>query len=231
MIWVLAIISALVAYLVGSIPFGFLIGKAKGIDVRDHGSGNIGATNVVRTVGKKEGIAAFILDFLKGLMAVWLVQTLLAPERGGTWSAPGPNYEAWFGVLAAVCVILGHNYTCWLGFKGGKGIATSAGALVGLIPFVLLGAVVVWGIVFFATRYVSLASLVAAVLLPVLELLKMALGRGEIAYLLVALVLCAMAFWRHRSNIQKLRRGEEHKWERKTKKDPAQEQPSANDSQ
>jgi glycerol-3-phosphate acyltransferase PlsY len=218
MIWVLAILSMLIAYLLGSIPFGFLIGKAKGVDVRDHGSGNIGATNVVRTVGKKEGIAAFFLDFLKGLVAVIIVQRFLAPGPQGTWSDPGPNFVAWFGILAAICVILGHNYTCWLGFKGGKGIATSAGALMALMPGVLVAALAVWTVVFLATRYVSLASLVAAACLPVFEALKMLLGMGEPAYLLVTLVLCALAFWRHRSNIEKLRRGEEHKWEGKRKK-------------
>ena len=122
------------AYLIGSIPFGLLAGKMQGIDIRAHGSGNIGATNVFRTLGKPAGLSVFALDFLKGWFPVWL------SSRSATDAGVLP-------VLAAVCAILGHNYPVWLKFKGGKGIATSGGVLLGVIPWALLAAIVILSII------------------------------------------------------------------------------------
>ena len=122
------LLTALGAFLLGSIPTGYLVARAKGVDIRRHGSGNIGATNVFRTLGKPLGILVFFIDALKGFSAVWL-----ANHFGQ--ACP------WTGIVAAVAAIAGHNYTPWLGFKGGKGIATSAGVLLALMPWaVLIGA-------------------------------------------------------------------------------------------
>ena len=193
----------LLAFLLGSFPTGYLVARAKGIDIRQHGSGNIGATNVFRTLGKPLGVFVFVIDALKGFAAVWL--TL----RFGASSA-------WPGILAAVAVIAGHNYTPWLGFKGGKGIATSAGVLIALMPWAVLIIAVVWFIVFPITRYVSLASICAAAALPLAVGALWFAGCGGNAPLLgFSLVISALAIWRHRPNIGRLRNGTEPRIERK----------------
>ena len=151
------------AYLLGSIPTGYLVARAKGVDIRSVGSGNIGATNVFRAVGRVAGVAVLAIDLLKGLAActalVWLVQDHLLPANSGA-------VREWLALVAAVFAILGHNYTCWLRFKGGKGIATSAGVLIALVPKALLVILIVWILVFALTRYVSLGSIAASVTLP-----------------------------------------------------------------
>jgi glycerol-3-phosphate acyltransferase PlsY len=185
------------AFLLGSIPTGYLVARAKGIDIRRHGSGNIGATNVLRTLGKPLGILVFFLDALKGFAAVWMVMRY-------------SEASAWPGILAAVAAIVGHNYTPWLGFRGGKGIATSAGVLLALMPWAVLAIAVVWFVVFSITRYVSLASMSAAAALPVAVALLSHFGRGGNAPLVIfALIISALAIWRHRANIQRLRDGTE----------------------
>src|SRR5207247_373642 len=148
--------SAIVSYFFGSIPTGFLWGKARGIDIRTVGSGNIGATNVMRALGKGPGIVVLLLDVAKGFVPVLLAQRLF-PEAD----------RARLQIVGCVAVIAGHNWTCWLRFKGGKGIATSAGALLAFLPGPLLVALGVWLIVFVPWRYVSLASVIAAATLPV----------------------------------------------------------------
>jgi len=199
----LLIIAA--AFLLGSIPTGYLVARARGLDIRRHGSGNIGATNVLRTLGKPLGILVFAIDALKGFVAVWLPYFLTA--------APVP---AWLPVAAAVAAIAGHNYTPWLGFQGGKGIATSAGVLLALMPWAVLAIAVVWFAVFSATRYVSLASMSAAAALPVAVALLWHFGAaGNLSLLIFALLISALAIWRHRSNIQRLRDGTEPRSERK----------------
>jgi glycerol-3-phosphate acyltransferase PlsY len=209
--WLPLLLSVGTGYLIGSIPFGFLIAKSRGIDIRRHGSGNIGATNVLRVVGKKEGIFAFILDFLKGLLGVF----------AGFYFG-GEQYAVLMGIAATVAVILGHNYTFWLGFKGGKGIATSAGALVALMPWAILVALGFWLILFYSTRIVSLASIAAALSLPVTIGGMLALGLADdVALLPLSLAVAALATWRHRSNIERLRRGEEPRFGQK-KKEKAQ---------
>jgi glycerol-3-phosphate acyltransferase PlsY len=198
-----ALLIALGAFLLGSIPAGYLVARAKGIDIRQHGSGNIGATNVFRTLGKPLGVLVFFIDALKGFAAVWLTLRF-----GGS--------SAWPGILAAVAVIAGHNYTPWLGFKGGKGIATSAGVLLALMPWAVLIIAVVWFIVFPISRYVSLASICAAAALPLAVGGLWFAGCGGSAPLLgFSLVISALAIWRHRSNMGRLRNGTEPRFERK----------------
>jgi len=171
----------LLAFLLGSIPFGLLLAKAKGIDIRQHGSGNIGATNVLRVMGKKYGIACFLLDALKGFIPVIIALSLirigdkessLALSFLRSYAVILPASRQFEGqllhVITGLMAILGHNYSPWVGFKGGKGIATSAGVLLGLFPFfgvVLLG--LIWLGLFLLTRYVSIASIGAAAALPV----------------------------------------------------------------
>lgn len=198
------VLATILAFLLGSVPTGYLVARAKGVDIRRHGSGNIGATNVFRTLGKPLGIFVFFADALKGFGAVWL-----AVRFGGA----GP----WDGIAAAVAVIAGHNYTPWLGFKGGKGIATSAGVLVALMPWAVLATAVVWFSLFFTTRYVAVASMGAAAALPIAVAALWLWGCGGSAPLLgFAVLIAALAIWRHRSNIQRLKAGTEHRFDRKT---------------
>lgn len=197
--------SALGAFLLGSIPTGYLVARVKGIDIRRHGSGNIGATNVFRTLGKPLGILVFVIDALKGFAAVWL----------GQHSGDG---SAWTGIVCAVAAIAGHNYTPWLGFKGGKGIATSAGVLLALMPWAVLAIAMVWILVFRISRYVSLASICAAAALPLAVAALWYAGCGGNGPLLgFALLISALAIWRHRSNMARLRAGTEPRFERKKK--------------
>ena len=202
-------ISVVIGYLLGSIPFGLLVGKARGIDIRKHGSGNIGATNVVRTLGRNWGVGVFILDVLKGAAAVQLAQRLdidLAP--------PGvfhPSLNV-IGIVAGLACILGHNYPAWLGFKGGKGVATSAGVLVGLMPLAAAIGLLVWVISYYSSRYVSLASILAAVALPIIV---WGLEREANSLFWFSLVISTLAIWRHRANIQRLIAGTEHRFEKK----------------
>src|ERR1051325_5921631 len=149
------------SYLLGSIPFGFLIGRLGGIDIRQAGSCNIGATNVVRALGKRYGYPVFVLDFLKGFGAVKISISIAADARQ-TCGSP-----EMVGILAAGAAVIGHSFPLWLKFRGGKGVATAAGALFGLMPLAALIAVTIWVLVFWFTRYVSVASLVTAVALPV----------------------------------------------------------------
>lgn len=199
-------ILILIAFVLGSIPFGYLISKGKGIDIRQHGSGNIGSTNVSRVLGKKWGIFVFGLDFLKGWAAVFLFK----------------NYhtEASFGgsesivIGSAVAVILGHNYTPWLKFKGGKGIATSAGVLLALMPAALIVGALSWGIVMKISKTVSIASLTACVVVPLSSWFFYPDHRFLFVFALVAGLL---GIWRHRSNIQRLMAGEEFTFKNESK--------------
>jgi acyl phosphate:glycerol-3-phosphate acyltransferase len=197
------------AYFLGATPFGFLAAKAKGIDIRQHGSGNIGATNVIRVLGKGIGIPVFILDALKGWFPVWLA---------GSWAHQNPHFEGnpqWASVvivLAALGSILGHNFTFWLGFKGGKGVATSAGAMIGVAWIALLSALIVWLVSMKACRYVSLSSMIAALVLPVVTLiLGLRAGAPDWPVLVLTSLILVLTLIRHRSNISRLRAGTEPK--------------------
>src|SRR6266480_244675 len=198
------------SYLLGSIPFGYLAGRLVGIDIRQAGSGNIGATNVVRLLGKRYGYPAFALDVLKGFGAVKIAM-LVAPGRSPEWNSPEI-----VGILAAMCSVLGHLYPPWLKFKGGKGVATSAGALLGLTPVATLIGVAIWVIVFCLTRYVSLASITAAVVLPILILVIRSQDQNKGKPLIYfSACVAAVVIWRHRSNLSRLIQGTEPRFTRK----------------
>jgi len=222
-----------VAFLVGSIPFGLLISRAKGVDIRAHGSGNIGATNVLRIVGKPYGIACFVLDFLKGFLPTLAALSLVRFAGGDrTMVIPAlaqfgvelPASQQWLAqsihVLTALATILGHNYSPFAGFRGGKGIATTAGALMALMPAAIVILAAIWVLLFFTTRYVSVASIGAALCLPLLTIFgswyhgKLAAGTWNKPLLAFSVFAAAMAVWRHRSNIQNLLNGTEHRFKK-----------------
>ena len=195
-------VTALAAYLLGSIPTGFLVAKARGIDIRAVGSGNIGATNVLRILGKPAGIAVLFADALKGWLAVVLVTR-------GVWAICGTpateSEQVSHFIIAAVCAILGHNYTCWLGFKGGKGIATSAGVLTALVPWALLIILSIWIVLFAVTRIVSVGSLAASFTLPFASWFT----TKNWTLTLVTGAMGALAIYKHKANIQRLLAGTE----------------------
>jgi acyl phosphate:glycerol-3-phosphate acyltransferase len=198
------------SYLLGSIPFAYLAGRLAGIDIRQAGSGNVGATNVVRVLGKRYGYPVFALDFLKGFGAV-KISMLIAPGQPPEWNSPEI-----FGILAAMSSVLGHLYPPWLKFKGGKGVATSGGALLALTPVAALIGVAIWIIVFWLTRYVSLASVTAAVVLPIIILVVSWKDQNKMKPLVYASAcVAAVVVWRHRSNLSRLMRGTEPRFSRK----------------
>jgi glycerol-3-phosphate acyltransferase PlsY len=184
------------------------MGKARGIDIRTVGSGNIGATNVFRALGTPAGIFVLLADALKGWLAVAVLANLCC-----NWAAPSASATAreWFGIVAGFCAILGHNYTCWLYFKGGKGIATSAGVLVALVPYALLISLALWLLLLAATRYVSVASICAAAALPPATWLTC----GSITLIILTAAMAALAIYKHRSNIRRLLAGTENRIGRK----------------
>jgi glycerol-3-phosphate acyltransferase PlsY len=205
MTWLLIPVAC---YLIGSFPSGYLVARSQGIDIREHGSKNIGATNVLRVMGKKWGYLVFFLDSFKGFIAVKI----------GEWIASGIGGSTTVGaVIAAIACILGHNFTIWLGFKGGKGMATSFGVVIALFsPFVVIAAVLVWLIVFFVGRFVSLASILAAVALPI-AVIFLGGKTGNDFWILItfSILAAAMAILRHRSNISRLLNGTESRFGKK----------------
>jgi len=201
------LLAALAAYLIGAIPTGFLVGRARGIDLRKVGSGNIGATNAARTLGKGWGYFCFAADFLKGFIPAFVARTW--------WASTFDANPEWCGLIAAACAVLGHNFPVWLGFKGGKGISTSGGIILGLFqPIVFVTAVSTWLILFLTTRIVSVASLGGALALPISLAVLTAHGQSPVMYLVLGIVLAALAVWRHRSNILRLVSGTEPKFHR-----------------
>ncbi len=208
MLWILLLSTIVGAYLLGSIPSGFLVGRARGVDLRKEGSGNIGATNALRVLGKKWGYLVFAADALKGFVATAGTVAIVEPIA--------PGYAIPMGVVAAAFCVAGHNFPVWLGFEGGKGIATSAGVMLGLFPImVFISGLAVWLILFFVTRYVSVASIGAAITLPTASAVLTLMGHCDWLRVSVAGVLCLMALWRHRPNIQRLLAGTEKKFEKK----------------
>lgn len=191
---------ALGAYLLGSIPTGYLVGRAKGVDIRAHGSGNIGATNAFRLLGKPAGIFVLLTDAAKGALAV-----LVLPGLANQWW-PGTDLVT-LRLIASLGAVLGHNYTCWLRFRGGKGIATSAGVLVALVPYAFLLTLAVFITVLLASRFVSLASVLAALALPAAAWITLA----PTPILVLTAVLSLLAIWKHRPNIKRLIAGTEHR--------------------
>ncbi len=196
------LILTLLAYLLGSVPFGLLIAKTKGVDIRTQGSGNIGATNVLRCLGKPLGITCFVLDVLKGYLPA-----ALFPMFG--------NCGVEFGILFGAMAILGHNFPVFLKFKGGKGIATSAGVLLGIAPLAVGIGILTWAIVFFISGYVSLGSIIAAGAVAITGWVRV--GNDGVVTASALTLLGALAIWRHRANVQRLIAGTENKFERKKK--------------
>ncbi len=201
------LIAAAAAYLAGSIPTGYLVGKARGVDIRKVGSGNIGATNVLRTLGKPIGIAVLLVDCAKGTVGCGLVPWGLVALGWGT-----PEQLEALRITAGVAAILGHNYTCWLNFRGGKGIATSAGVLAVLLPVPLLACLGVWLLLFAVTRYVSVASIGGAISLPIATAVSGSSG----TLVAVAAVLGLLATYKHKGNIQRLLAGTEPRFGKRT---------------
>ena len=198
------------SYLLGSIPFGYLAGRIARIDIRNCGSGNVGATNVIRALGKGYGYPVFALDFLKGFGAV-KISIMIATRAQSEWTSP-----EMFGIVAAISSVLGHSFPVWLGFKGGKGVATSAGALFALTPIATLVGVAIWILTFWLTRYVSVASIAAAAALPLIILVSTWLSQTTGRLLFYSSVcLAAVVIWRHRSNLSRLMRGTEPRFTRK----------------
>lgn len=197
----------LFAYLIGSVPFGLLISKAKGKDIRTMGSCNIGATNVLRCLGKPLGITCFVLDVLKGFLPAFFFPILGTGEAGLQSSFPS------IGILFGAAAILGHNFPVFLNFKGGKGVATSAGVLIGVAPLAVVVGLTTWVIIFKASGYVSLGSILAAL---VVILTGWVAGYSSVTAIALTL-LGALTIWRHRANIQRLRNGTENKFQKKAK--------------
>ena len=205
--------SALVAYLLGSIPWGYLAGKINGVDLHNEGSGSTGATNALRVLGKPWGYTVFALDALKGWLAV-----KAAFEMGERFFGSAPNDIIPAGVVAAIFAVIGHSYPVWLRFQGGKGIATSAGIMLALFPPpVFASGLAVWLVLFYATRFVSVASLGAAVALPTSSAVLWWMGDCDAIRPGIAASMCALAVWRHKSNISRLMAGTEKRFEKKTK--------------
>ena len=200
----------IVGYLLGSIPFGVLVSKRMGVDIYSVGSGNPGATNVLRSIGKPAGYTVFILDFLKGILATTWFKVGIVAFSGD------PNLALW-GLPAAV---LGHTYPLFSNFKGGKGVATAMGGLLGVMPGCLLIGLVSWGVIFITTRYVAVASIGFGLSLPVCAMVaywSSEMKDGQLAKVILAILIMAWIVWRHRSNLQRLREGTENRFECKPK--------------
>ncbi len=204
-----------IGFVAGSIPFGVILGRAKGVDIRALGSKNMGATNVGRVLGKRFGVLCFFLDALKGaipVLSVWLLLVRAHPDQTSLVGVLMP--------LVGICAILGHVFSPWVGFRGGKGVATSFGALIAMWPlmtFPAIGALLVWVTVVKASRFVSLASICAAVSLPLLLIARVLIpidGSTIRAEAFLPLLVCVTALavlvvWKHRPNIARLRAGTE----------------------
>jgi glycerol-3-phosphate acyltransferase PlsY len=194
------IVVLVTSYFLGSVPAGYLAGKARGIDVRTVGSGNIGATNAFRVLGKTAGTVVLLSDALKGFAAARFAPLL------AIYLFPGamPQLEN-LRLVAGVAAILGHNFPCWLNFKGGKGIATSGGVVLAWAPLACLTALALWGVVFVTTKFASLASIAAALILPI----AVWYWNGSLTMTAVMAALSALAIYKHKPNIQRLLKGTE----------------------
>jgi glycerol-3-phosphate acyltransferase PlsY len=200
------------AYLIGSIPVGYLMGRAKGIDLREHGSGNIGATNAGRVLGQPWGALCFIADVLKGALPALAAGWWSGALAGGSAS---PAEQAWW-IGAALAAVAGHIFPVWLGFRGGKGVATSMGALGALWPIGTIptaAALAVWLVSLRVTRYVGVSSCLAAAAMPgaaALASLAPIWGERPLTPMLIATsALAALVIWRHRGNLRRTLAGEE----------------------
>ncbi|MBB3657597.1 glycerol-3-phosphate acyltransferase PlsY [Rhizobium sp. BK650] len=188
----LALAAVVVGYLLGSIPFGLILTRAAGLgDVRSIGSGNIGATNVLRTGNKKLAAATLLLDALKAAAAAWIMAYLAGEEAG---------------IIAGFFAFIGHLFPVWIGFKGGKGVATYIGTLLGVAPLMVLLFAAVWLGTAFITRYSSLSALIAMLVIPVALLI---LGNEKVAAIMA--IMTVISYWKHKANISRLMNGTESK--------------------
>ena len=205
-----AIAVTIIGYLLGSIPFGVLVAKKYGVDIYQVGSGNPGATNVLRQIGKTAGYSVFILDFLKGLVAtVWFLLPI--------FSFSGDIPLGLWGLPAAV---LGHTLPLFAKFRGGKGVATAMGGLLGVMPVCLLIGLVCWIVIFFSTRYVAVASIGFGASLPVYSLVDYWTGDPDsrkVGTVFLAFLVMGWIVWRHRENLVRLKAGTENRFEKKLK--------------
>jgi glycerol-3-phosphate acyltransferase PlsY len=201
---------AIESYLIGSFPTAYVAGRLAGIDIRKVGSGNVGATNVARVLGKRFGYPVFVVDVAKGFLAVKLAEAFAGTAHSTAF------FVDLCGVLSAMFAVIGHSFPVWLGFKGGKGVATSIGALFALNWILALTVGIIWIVVFLTTRYVSLASIAAVMALPIAVAIMLFLKELPSPVLLYfSLLLAAIVVLRHRSNISRLLSGTEHRFVRK----------------
>lgn len=185
-----------IAYLAGSVPFGLIISRLYGVNITQTGSGNIGATNVFRVLGPFAGMTVLTADITKGFMAVQLAYFFM-------------GHSDIMPVVAAISAVLGHSFSPFMGMSGGKGVATAAGALLALIPQIALILFIIWIFIIVMTRYVSLASLSIALLLPMLGIIT----KQNLPNKVLSVVVCLIIFYTHRSNIGRLLKGEEYKFQ------------------
>ena len=203
--FVISSLLIIVAYLFGSTPTGYLAGKyLQGIDIREHGSGSTGATNVLRTIGKKAAIAVLAIDLLKGAIAVFLVKLIYASALGefvpSTW-------QPWLITLTALAAVIGHSKSVWLNFSGGKSVATSLGVLLVMNPTIALGTLAAFGIMLAISRIVSLSSVTGAIAVSLLMILL----HQPTPYIIFGGLCGAYVIFRHQSNIKRLLAGTEPK--------------------
>lgn len=180
------------SFLLGSIPFGYILGLLKGVDIRKHGSGNVGATNVARVLGKKYGVIVYILDFLKGFIPAFLASKLF-------------GIDSWITVLVGLAAVLGHMFSPFLGFRGGKGVATASGVLFGISPLLALIVFAIWFLTFKRSGYVSLASIVAA--LSSIFLVGILNYPFPVKFLVT--ITAVLILVKHKSNVERLMEGRE----------------------
>ncbi|MCK4905633.1 glycerol-3-phosphate 1-O-acyltransferase PlsY [bacterium] len=202
------ILVILTSYILGSLPFSFWLGKSRGIDLRRVGSGNIGATNLARVLDARWGFLAFILDAGKGFLAVFLAGYIATLFTENIVSVP------MLKIIGGIISIFGHNWSMWVKFKGGKGVATSAGVFFGLAPITLLIVLGIWGAVFVSFGYVSLASIVASIALPILMLAGIG-GKVALPIIIFSCIVTVLIIIRHRLNIKRLIQGKENKFRRR----------------
>ena len=202
-----SLLLLLLSYLFGSLPIGLLVGRmVKGIDVRDYGSGNIGASNVWRTMGPLWGVAVFLFDFCKGLFPVGMVEGLFSHHQL-------PAHSMWLPIGVGLASILGHNFSPFLRFKGGKGVATSLGVVYGLSPEAAIIGFAAWGLCLLVTRYISVSSMLGAVVTSGLLIFL----HPDPPHVLFCLLMTAFVFFKHRANVARVRAGTEPKVGRSAK--------------
>ncbi len=198
------IICMVLGYAFGCLQSGYVVGKLLfGTDVRDFGSGNAGTTNTLRTYGKKVGYVVFFMDALKCVFAVWIVRYLICA---------GMDHLKLIEAITAFCVVLGHNYPFYMNFKGGKGVAATGGFMFALDIRIALIAIIMFGIIFYTTRYVSVGSLAITAMFPIALLI---FYPGQWALFAIGVAFAIMAWWRHKANIKRLLNGTENKFEKK----------------